>query len=152
MYLIEPTFEKEERKGNKMSAEQYINGPGAGEKLSDRYWYSQAIALGDAVRCSGQGGWDDNGKVPVGDAAKQVENAFRNVDRLLQAAGLRGWEDVTTVRSYHVGVSATLELYVAALKERIPCHKPVSTVVGVSEVAQSDMLIELEVETRAQKQ
>ncbi|TQV97046.1 endoribonuclease l-PSP domain-containing protein [Cordyceps javanica] len=134
-----------------MSAEQYVNGPGAGEGLSGQYWYSQSVSLGNTVKCSGQGGWDENGKVPTGDAAKQIEYAFKNVDQLLQAAGLRGWEDVIAVRSYHVGVSNTLDLYVSYLKKRIPCHRPTSTVIGVSELAQPGMLIELEVEAKKQK-
>ncbi|KAF5131324.1 hypothetical protein E5D57_007679 [Metarhizium anisopliae] len=133
-----------------MSAENYVNGPGAGEKLGHKFWYSQAIIVGNTVKCSGQGGWDADGNVPADNAAQQVDNTFANIDRLLQSAGLRGWEDVLSVRSYHVSMSKTLDLYIARLRQRIPCHRPVSTVLGVPELADARMLIELEVEAKKQ--
>lgn len=46
------------------------------------------------MKCSGQGGWDNTGNLDANDIAKPVELAFENVDRVIQAAELRGWEDV----------------------------------------------------------
>lgn len=77
-----------------MSSQHYINEKGAGEKHSDLGHYSQAVILGNIVKCSGQGGWDNEGNLSQYDSRAQIDNAFDNVDRVLQAAGLRGWEDV----------------------------------------------------------
>lgn len=79
-----------------MSKLEYINGPGAGQTWSDLGHYSQAVFLpGNIVKCSGQGGCDDQGNLAGIEWKEQIDKAFENVDRLLQAAGLRGWEDVS---------------------------------------------------------
>lgn len=77
-----------------MSELEYINGPGAGQTWSDLGHYSQAVFLpGNVVKCSGQGGCDEQGNLAGIEWKEQIDKAFENVDRLLQAAGLRGWED-----------------------------------------------------------
>ncbi|CAD0093111.1 unnamed protein product [Aureobasidium vineae] len=73
-----------------MSSLQYFNEKGAGQKFSDECHYSQAVVVGDVVKCSGQGGWDEEGNLDGDDWQGQIEYAFANVDRILQAAGLRG--------------------------------------------------------------
>ena len=77
-----------------MSSQTYTNEKGAGQKHSDLCHYSQAVTIGDIVKCSGQGGWDNEGNLEQYDDNAQIDNAFDNVDRVLRAAGLRGWEDV----------------------------------------------------------
>lgn len=134
-----------------MSALKYYNDEGAGQQNSDSYHYSQAVVLGDIVKCSGQGGWDITGKLDANDTEGQVELAFQNVVRVLQAAGLRGWEDVYSVRSYHVDIDASLEFVVDRLKKRCPGHRPIFTVIGVTRLALPEMLIEIEVEAYAKK-
>jgi enamine deaminase RidA (YjgF/YER057c/UK114 family) len=49
------------------------------------------------ARLSGQGGWDNDGNLDQYDWKQQIKNAFENVDRVLRAAGFRGWEDVSVV-------------------------------------------------------
>ena len=77
-----------------MSSQKYVNYEGAGQQLSDMGHYSQAVVIGNIVKCAGQGGWDKEGSLEQYDARAQIDNAFDNVDRVLRAAGLRGWEDV----------------------------------------------------------
>lgn len=130
-----------------MSNLTYINEEGAGQKHSDLCHYSQCVVLADIVKCAGQGGWDNNGNLEV-DEENQVTLAFENVDRVLQAAGLRGWEDVYSVRSYHVNIGASFEPMVKKLRERIPGHRPIWTCIGVPALAFPKMLIEIEVEAK----
>ena len=33
----------------------YFNYKGFGEMASEKYWYSQAVRIGDRIECSGQG-------------------------------------------------------------------------------------------------
>lgn len=80
-----------------MSALKYINEPGAGQHLSDSYGYSQAVLINNTAKLSGQGGWDNEGNLEQYDWKQQITNAFDNVERVLKAAGFRGWEDVRLV-------------------------------------------------------
>lgn len=80
-----------------MSSLTYVNEPGAGQKHSDLGHYSQAVIIGKIAKLSGQGGWDNDGNLDQYDWKQQIKNAFENVDRVLKAAGFRGWEDVSVV-------------------------------------------------------
>ncbi|KAJ4357328.1 uncharacterized protein N0V89_001903 [Didymosphaeria variabile] len=135
-----------------MSSLSYNNPPGAGEKHSEIGHYSQSVDLDNGiVKCSGQGGWDpESGDLDANDPIKQVELAMKNVDVVLQAAGLRGWEDVYLLRSYHCDIRSTWQPTVEALKKRIPGHRPVWTAVAVPHLAFPAMQIELEVEAKRQ--
>ncbi|KAL4767458.1 YjgF-like protein [Aspergillus nidulans var. acristatus] len=134
-----------------MSALKYTNDPGAGQKHSDLCHYSQAVFLpNNIVKCAGQGGWTPEGDLNPADIEGQVKLAFENVDRVLQTAGLRGWEDVYLVRSYHVDMDASYDAVVKGLKGRISGHRPVWTAVAVPRLAFPDMKIEIEVEALRQ--
>lgn len=125
-----------------------MNEQGPGQKLSDRFHYSQAVHIPGTpiVKASGQGGWNEKGALDANDAKGQVGLAFQNVDNVLRAAGLRGWEDVYLFRSYATDMGATFDHIVAKLKERIPGHKPLWTALSVPRLATPEMLIEIEVE------
>ncbi|KAH6686618.1 Endoribonuclease L-PSP/chorismate mutase-like protein [Plectosphaerella plurivora] len=130
-----------------MSSLTYLNEEGAGQKHSDACYYSQAVLLpGGIVKASGQGGWDTTGKMDATDEVGQVKLAFENVERVLQAAGLRGWSDVYSVRSYDVDIGVTFPLMVEELKRRLPSHRPIWTSIGVPALAFPEMRIEIEVE------
>ncbi|KAL0938330.1 endoribonuclease l-psp protein [Colletotrichum truncatum] len=137
-----------------MSSLQYNNPPGAAEKHSELGHYSQSVDLGNGiVKCSGQGGWDpQSGALDATDSDKQIRLAMENVDLVLKAAGLRGWEDVYLLRSYHCDVRTSWEPAAEALKKRIPGHRPVWTAVAVPQLAFPGMLIELEVEAKRQNE
>ncbi|KAL4996469.1 Endoribonuclease L-PSP/chorismate mutase-like protein [Aspergillus recurvatus] len=132
-----------------MSTLTYVNEDGAGQKHSDQCHYSQAVVLPsncNIVKCAGQGGWTNAGDLDANDVRKQVDLAFENVDRVLQAAGLGGWEDAYLVRSYHVDMSSSYDYVVGKLKTRIPGHRPVWTAIAVPRLAFPAMRIEIEVE------
>ncbi|KAF6800355.1 endoribonuclease l-psp protein [Colletotrichum musicola] len=135
-----------------MSSLPYNNPPGAAQKHSELGHYSQSVDLGNGiVKCSGQGGWDpESGALDVNDSDKQVKLAMENVDIVLKAAGLRGWEDVYLLRSYHCDLRTSWNPTAKALKERIPGHRPVWTAIAVPHLAFPGMLIELEVEAKRQ--
>lgn len=132
-----------------MSSLTYTNEAGAGQKHSDEGHYSQAVTLpatADIVKCAGQGGWDNTGYCDADNIKLQIDNAFDNVDRVLQAVGLRGWEDVYSVRSFHVDTDESWPLMVEKLKKRVPGHRPIWTAIGVPTLAFPPMKIEIEVE------
>ncbi|KAL4882159.1 hypothetical protein BJY04DRAFT_217481 [Aspergillus karnatakaensis] len=132
-----------------MASLTYVNEAGAGQKHSDLCHYSQAVLLPTdtrIVKCAGQGGWTNSGDLDASNVRGQVDLAFENVDRVLQAAGLKGWEDVYLVRSYHVDMDSSYDYVVEKLKTRIPEHRPVWTAIAVPRLAFPAMLIEIEVE------
>ncbi|KAF4451111.1 endoribonuclease l-psp family [Fusarium albosuccineum] len=122
--------------------------PGPSEEWSIAYHYAQAIDLGNGfVKISGQGGWDEKGEI-ASDPQKEVELTIKNVDDVFKAAGLRGWEDVYYVRSYHLDIDATLPFVGEALKKRIPGHRPGCTATGVTRLALPTMKLEIEVDAK----
>jgi enamine deaminase RidA (YjgF/YER057c/UK114 family) len=129
-----------------MSSSTYVNEEGAGQKHSDLCHYSQAVILGNIVKCSGQGGWTGSGALDASNIYGQVDLAFQNVDKVLRAAGLRGWDDVYLIRAYHVDMGASYENFIKRLRERIPGHRPIWTALAVSGLAFPAMKVEIEVE------
>lgn len=132
------------------STQLYVNEKGAGQINSDSCHYSQCVVIGNVAELSGQGGWDNDNNCDY-DIETQVKHAFENVDRVLQAAGFRGWEDVYKLRSYHCNIAESFPLVVEALRKRIPGHRPVWTSIEVPRLAFPPMQLELEVTAIKQK-
>jgi enamine deaminase RidA (YjgF/YER057c/UK114 family) len=127
----------------------HFDATGPGQVFSNTYHYAQTVVLdGGVVKASGQGGWDLQGNLDPDDIHKQTQLAIENVDRVLREAGLRGWEDVYSLHSYHTDISQSFEVVSNGLKERIPNHRPIWTAVGVAALAVPTMRIELQVEAR----
>lgn len=59
--------------------------PGTG-KANEKFHYSQAVKVGNIIRTSGQGGWDDEneGKIDEKNSKNQVPIAFKNAMRALK--------------------------------------------------------------------
>ena len=129
-----------------MSNLQYFNYPGVGVTNNRIYSYSQAVRVGNILKCSGQGGWDDEGNIDASDLKGQIELAFENVEKNLKDAGLKGWENVYSLRSYHISLSDSLPIMVEQVRKWMPNHQPVWTCVGVTELGIPTMLVEIEVE------
>ncbi|TVY53959.1 hypothetical protein LSUE1_G010226 [Lachnellula suecica] len=130
-----------------MSSLPYTNDPGPGQARSDASHYSQAVRIGSTIKTAGQGGRNAaTGILDPSDLHSQIDNAFENIDRVLQAAGLRGWEDVYLWRSFAVRMQESHEYLVRKIRERVPGHRPVWTAVQVPGLAKKEMLIEIEVE------
>ncbi|KAH8666185.1 Endoribonuclease L-PSP/chorismate mutase-like protein [Ilyonectria robusta] len=115
-----------------MSGLHYSNYEGVGITNNRLYSYSQAVRVGNVVKCSGQGG--------------QIELAFKNVEKNLKAAGAKGWSDVYSVKSFHISLSSSFDLMVEAFRMWMPNHQPTWTCVGVTELGISGMIVEIEVE------
>lgn len=118
--------------------------PGLGETNSNAYHYSQSLRLGSTIRCSGQGGFNDSGEA-IADMREQLKVAFQNVEKALRDAGGEGWNQVISMRSYHIDLDASFETMVEVMKEFMPNHRPVWVAVGVAKLGEG-MYVELEVE------
>lgn len=83
-----------------MASLKYGNDSGFGTTLSDRNHYSQFVHLPNGItKLSGQGGWTTEGAIDAEDWKGQIDKAFDNVEIVLKAAGLTGWQDVSYLRA-----------------------------------------------------
>ena len=140
-----------------MSHLPYSTGPTYPTHLSSQFHYSQAVRLPgtpNLIKLSGQGGWDpETGTIEPPTTpealARQVEQAFANVDAVLKDAGSkRGWGDVFLARIYMVELKdeGLMSGAVQALRKWCPDHRPVLTAVEVKGLALEGMRVEVEVE------
>ncbi|KAK9244186.1 Endoribonuclease L-PSP/chorismate mutase-like protein [Lipomyces tetrasporus] len=129
-----------------MSHLPYYNYEGFGKKQQQKFWYSQAVRIGDRIECAGQGGWDPETGVFYKEINAQIDQAFVNVELALKTAGGKGWEQVYRVNSYHVPINnEALEAMVRNFKRYMPNHQPIWTCVGVTRLGEDDMRVEIEV-------
>ncbi|KAK9482232.1 Endoribonuclease L-PSP/chorismate mutase-like protein [Lipomyces starkeyi] len=129
-----------------MSHLQYYNYEGFGKKQQEKFWYSQAVRIGDRIECAGQCGWDPETGVFYKEINAQIDLAFANVELALKTAGRKGWEQVFRVNSYHVPINnEALEAMVRNFKRYMPNHQPIRTCVGVTRLGEDDMRVEIEV-------
>src|ERR1700760_3677359 len=94
------------------SALKFTEYPGPGEYNQKTYRYSQAVRIGPVIKCSGQGGWDDEGKLATGDVKEQIRLAFKNLEKCIVEAGGKGWSQVYAIRSWHTNLDDSFPLIV----------------------------------------
>lgn len=128
-----------------MDKAEFFITPGYGELLNQRLGYSQAVKVGNRVEISGQGGWTDDLQFPD-NLVDEIELAFKNVERVLAAAGAT-WENVIEVMSYHVGgfPPETNETFARLFRQYMPNRGPIWTEVGVAALGDPHMRVEIRV-------
>lgn len=113
----------------------------------DAYGYSAAVKSGGFLFVSGQVGVDDAG-VAIKDPAEQFQALFSNLGDVLGAAGC-GFDDVVDVTSFHVRMRAHFDAFAAAKQKAFPTAPfPNWTAVGVVDLADEDLLLEIKVIAR----
>ena len=106
------------------------------------YRISQAIRAGDLVFVSGQAAIDLDGRVSQGGFDEQADLAFRNLQRVLEAAGC-GLDRIVKVSIYLTDMKNFPK--VIELRERWFTHPyPADTIVEVSSLALPELQIEIE--------
>jgi enamine deaminase RidA (YjgF/YER057c/UK114 family) len=122
---------------------QNVNPPGLPRPVG----YSHATSAGELVFLGGQIGCDESGRVThPGDIARQCEQAFRNLQTALEAAGCRPENVVkltyfvTDVDAYKVAARDVGAVYRAVFGK----HYPASTLVEVKALYEPQALFEVE--------
>lgn len=135
-----------------MSSPLFYNYPGVGTTNSEAFHYTQAVRVGNVVKCSGQGGWDSAGVVdPIVKA--QVIKATENVTKALKSvAETLEWGNVYAVRSYHTNMEETFDLLTDEFKRLMPGRRPVWTCVEVTKLGIPGMVVEVEVEALIERE
>jgi enamine deaminase RidA (YjgF/YER057c/UK114 family) len=127
-----------------MERPEFIVPPGSGEKQQREFHYSQAVKIGNRVETAGQGGWNDALEYPSTVVEEYVQ-AFENVERVLKSAGAT-WDHVISVNSYHLPLDAmAIRTMVEQFRKRMPSHQPIWTCIGVSQLGDPRMHVEIRV-------
>ncbi|MFF2998778.1 RidA family protein [Streptomyces sp. NPDC057950] len=107
------------------------------------YGYSQAVRAGDTLYISGQLSHDSTGTfLGEGDFELQMSTTFDNLDRVLKHFGATRKQIVETtvlVRGLRDHFDTVARLHAAYCGER----RPTSTVMGVTDLALPDQLVEI---------
>ena len=108
------------------------------------YKISQAIRHGDLVYVSGQAAIDGSGAlVGVGDFDAQAEQAFRNLQRVLDAAG-SGLDRIVKVTIFLTDMAANFPKIVDLRGRWFSEPYPADTIVEVTSLALPELEIEIE--------
>jgi len=113
----------------------------------ERYGYSAAIRSDDLLFVSGQVGVDNEG-LAVPDPTAQFLCAFDNLRQVLEVAGC-GFDNVVDVTTFHIDMHAHFEAFSRAkLKVFSEPPFPNWTAIGVTTLADPDLLLEIKVIAR----
>ena len=107
------------------------------------YRISQAIRFGDLVFVSGQAAIDEHGLVGVGDFDAQAEQAFRNLQSVLEAAG-SGLDRILKVTIFLTDMAANFPKIVDLRGRWFLEPYPADTIVEVTSLALPELEIEIE--------
>jgi enamine deaminase RidA (YjgF/YER057c/UK114 family) len=83
--------------------------PAGMENIVERYRYAPGVLVGDTLRISGQVGRDANLQVVEG-AEAQFEQVFRNIGKVLDAAGF-AFSDIVELESWFTSFPGDLAVF-----------------------------------------
>jgi 2-iminobutanoate/2-iminopropanoate deaminase len=105
--------------------------------------YTDAVRFGDLLFISGVAPLDEAGKLVGGDdAAAQTRQIFRNMEKILAAAGA-GFADVLRVTVYLTEIADRARIN-PVRQEYFGATRPASTLIGVAALAVPGMKVEIE--------
>jgi 2-iminobutanoate/2-iminopropanoate deaminase len=121
-------------------AMRLVNSPAVAEPPPGLF--SNCLVVGDTIHISGQHAGSAQGPVGGSSMLEQSREAFRRVLALIAAAGATA-DDVVKLTIYLCDMTHRAELS-AARREFFAEPFPCSTLVGVSALAGSDLLVEID--------
>ncbi|KAK9761020.1 hypothetical protein K7432_014407 [Basidiobolus ranarum] len=127
-----------------MSSEKpVISSPSNYEEHRSKFNYHQVLKHGNRIDISGQGGWDKDLTFTYKSREEEIEKAFQNVEHVLNSVG-SSWKDVYSVTSYHVPLDKdTTALFPKLFKKYIGDRSPLWTCVGVAQLGEPEMHVEI---------
>jgi len=115
--------------------------PVAMRNIVDRAGYLPALRSGDFIFCAGQVGRDADLRV-IADPAAQFEACWDNLALVLGGAGCT-FEDIVEITTFHVSMSLHMNVFRQIKDRRFPRATCPWTCVGVTELAQPGLLVEI---------
>jgi 2-iminobutanoate/2-iminopropanoate deaminase len=105
--------------------------------------YTDAVRFGDLLFVSGVAPFDEAGRLVGGDdVAAQTRQIFRNMEKILAAAGI-GFGDVLKVTVYLTDVNDRAAIN-PVRQDYFGAARPASTLIGVNALAVPGMKVEIE--------
>lgn len=118
------------------------NHPAFGSnKVFDLFQYAPAVTVNGLVFIAGQIGLRADGTIPQ-EPKEQITLAFERAQAILNCLGL-DFSNVVELVSYHVGINKTLADFREVKEQFIRTDFPAWTILGVSELARPELLIEI---------
>jgi enamine deaminase RidA (YjgF/YER057c/UK114 family) len=121
---------------------QLIVPPGM-ENLVERFHYAPGVLVGDTLYVSGQVGRDEHLQVVEGTQA-QFEQAFRNVGKVLQAAGF-SFSDVVVLETWFLNFPGDLAVFMQVKDQFLGNTTPTWTGFGVASFSMPGITCEIKV-------
>lgn len=114
--------------------------PAGMEIIRERFNYSPGVRVGDTLYIAGQVGRDADLNVLDG-ATAQYEQAFKNVARVLEAAGAT-FDNVVDMVTYHIDIT-DIPAFMQVKDRYFTNAVPAWTGIGVTALAMPGLLIEI---------
>ncbi len=114
--------------------------------LYDSFHFADAAASNGLLFCSGVIGTDDKGRPPA-DIKDEFRAAWQGVVDVL-AEGGAGIDDIVEYTTYHVGLQAHMEAFMAVRDEFLSEPWPAWTAIGITELAVPRAHVEIRVTAR----
>jgi len=115
--------------------------PGTTQVLYDNYHFPQATRVGDMIWVSGQVGIDAHMR-PAEGHAEQARLAFSNLKTVLEAAGAT-LADVVELMTFHIDLCGGSTEFGVVKDEFFPSNYPSWSIVGVTQLAMPELLVEI---------
>jgi enamine deaminase RidA (YjgF/YER057c/UK114 family) len=113
------------------------------ENLVERFHYAPGVLVGDTLFVSGQVGRDENLKV-IEDKREQFAQAFRNVGKVLAAAGFE-FSDVVELETWFLHFPGDLPIFMEVKDQFLGTTTPTWTGFGVSSFSMPGIVCEIKV-------
>ncbi|MDI2590412.1 RidA family protein [Pseudomonas sp. N3-W] len=115
--------------------------PEAMKAIVERAGYAPAVKVGDTLYCAGQVGRTPDLQV-IHDPEQQFVTAWESLRSVLAAGGC-SFEDVVDMTTYHVDLAQHMPVFREVKNRLFPRGLCAWTCIGVSELAQPGLLVEI---------
>jgi enamine deaminase RidA (YjgF/YER057c/UK114 family) len=117
--------------------------PAGMENLVEKFHYAPGVLVGDTLYVSGQVGRDEKLQVVQG-ASEQFEQAFRNVGKVLDAAGF-SFSDIVELETWFLNFPADLAVFMQVKDQFLGNTIATWTGFGVSSFSMAGIICEVKV-------
>lgn len=113
------------------------------ENIVERFHYAPGVRVGDTLYVSGQIGRDEQMQV-IDDTEAQFEQAFRNVGKVLDAAGF-AFSDIVELETWFLDFPKDLALFMQVKDRFLGTATPAWTGFGVAAFSMPGIVYEIKV-------